>query len=193
MEMRDSQATLRPAITLLLLQTIRERTNWYGETKVQECLFFLQETQNVPLGFRFILYGHGPFSFDLRELLGELRANALIDLRIGSPLGPSLDVAPIGTRLLERHAHLCAPYADAVARVVGVLAGYGMPELERLSTSLYVAQRHGELSASARARLVVDLKPHIPEDEANAAMHQIDQLIGAVANRAMPPTVDAIR
>ena len=52
-----------------LIETLRERGSWCGETHVQKAAFFLQELMEVPTRFHFILYKHGPFSFDLRDEL----------------------------------------------------------------------------------------------------------------------------
>ena len=47
-----------------LIETLRERGSWCGETHVQKAAFFLQELMEVPMRFNFILYKHGPFSFE---------------------------------------------------------------------------------------------------------------------------------
>jgi len=41
---------------------------------------FLQDLMRVPLELEFILYKHGPFSFDLRSELTSLRADELVKL-----------------------------------------------------------------------------------------------------------------
>ena len=63
-----------------LIEGLCERGNWCGETHVQKTAFFVQELMGVPMEFRFILYKHGPFSFDLRDELTALRANGLLGL-----------------------------------------------------------------------------------------------------------------
>jgi uncharacterized protein YwgA len=55
----------RAAILTRLIEQLRNGGSWCGETHVQKATFFLQELLNVPLSLDFILYKHGPFSFDL--------------------------------------------------------------------------------------------------------------------------------
>jgi hypothetical protein len=61
-----------------------------GETHMQKATFFLQELIKVPLGFEFLLYKHGPFSFDLRDELTFMRAQGFLRLEPQYPYGPTL-------------------------------------------------------------------------------------------------------
>jgi uncharacterized protein YwgA len=82
---------LRRAVVLTrLIQRLREHRSWCGETHVQKSTFFLQKVVGVPLQFEFILYKHGPFSFDLRDELTGLRADELIRLEPQWPYGPQI-------------------------------------------------------------------------------------------------------
>jgi hypothetical protein len=64
----------RSAILLDLAAQLREHGSWTGETHVQKAAYFLHELLGVPSGLRFVLYRHGPFSFDLRASLNKLEA-----------------------------------------------------------------------------------------------------------------------
>jgi uncharacterized protein YwgA len=55
------------AILVTLIKSLRSKGSWCGETHIQKAAFFLQQLTGVPIDFDFILYKHGPFSFDLRE------------------------------------------------------------------------------------------------------------------------------
>lgn len=63
------------AILTELIDGMRASGSWAGETHIQKGTYFLQQLLEVPLGFRFILYKHGPFSFDLRDALAIMRAD----------------------------------------------------------------------------------------------------------------------
>ena len=75
----------RSAILLDLAAQLREHGSWTGETHVQKAAYFVQELLGVPSGFRFVLYRHGPFSFDLRASLNKLEAWAAFRQR-SSPI-----------------------------------------------------------------------------------------------------------
>lgn len=71
----------RGAILVQLVRELRENGSWCGETHLQKGTYLLQELTKVPLGLEFILYKHGPFSFDLRDELTGLRADEVIALQ----------------------------------------------------------------------------------------------------------------
>jgi uncharacterized protein YwgA len=47
-------------------------------------MYILETVLGVPSGFEFILYKHGPFSFDLRDELGSLRTDGFIEWELKS-------------------------------------------------------------------------------------------------------------
>src|ERR1700738_1219654 len=74
-----------------LANRMRNEGSWAGETHLQKCVYFLQELLGVPTDYDFVLYKHGPFSFTLREELGEMRSEGLLEIRMNpQPYGPSL-------------------------------------------------------------------------------------------------------
>lgn len=52
--------TQRQAILLALIQRLREKGSWCGETHIQKSAYFLQELLGVPLDLNVIFYKHGP-------------------------------------------------------------------------------------------------------------------------------------
>jgi uncharacterized protein YwgA len=71
---------------------LKERDSWCGETHIQKAVYFLQELLQVRLGFEFIMYKHGPYSFELTDELTTLRANRLLRLIPREGYGPSIVV-----------------------------------------------------------------------------------------------------
>jgi hypothetical protein len=172
-------------LLLALLKALEQQGSWSGETHVQKCAYFLQEGLGVPLGATFVLYKHGPFSFDLRQALGEMRGDWLIDVKPQPfPYGPSLAVSPFG-EALRTHVHDVADdYAQEIGFVVDRLARRSVVELERLGTALFVARQHPELDTEARARRMTELKPHIPPHLARSAVSDVKQLLSEAVRRA---------
>ncbi len=167
------------AVLTRLIERLRDRGSWSGETHVQKGTFFLQELLKVPLGFEFILYKHGPFSFDLRDELTSLRADELLSLeRQPWPYGPRITVTVRTSNLQGLYAKTLAKYETQVAFVAEKLGGRGVAELERLATALYVTLP-SEKSRSIDERTVelTELKPHISLAEAKAAMQEVDEII----------------
>ena len=79
----------RAVLLTAMAENLRKKGSWCGETHLQKATFFLQELQKVPIGFDFILYKHGPFSFQLRDELTSIRADGLFQLHQHWPYGPA--------------------------------------------------------------------------------------------------------
>jgi hypothetical protein len=88
------------SLIVALTEKLREHQSWAGETHLQKAAYILRRVLGVPLEFRFILYKHGPFSFDLRDEIGWMRANRLLEWEVRSnSYGPSLRAGHLSTTL----------------------------------------------------------------------------------------------
>lgn len=175
------------AILLALLQALDSRGSWCGETHVQKCTYFLQDGLGVPLPFEFILYKHGPFSFDLRQALGELRGVFLIEPKPQPyPYGPSLALTGTGDTFLKRHEDGAGRYARQIAFVADRFGPRSVAELERLGTALFVRRSYPGLDAIGRASTMVDLKPHIKAELASEAVEAVDRLLADAPRMSAP-------
>lgn len=169
----------RSALIVSLIETLREHGSWCGETHIQKALYCLQVVNRVPTDFDFILYKHGPFSFDLRDALTEMRANGLLDMRQNYPYGPSLFPTSKGKALIDRFPKTVGKYKSAIDYIANAFGSRGVAELERLSTALYVTKDLDMESRDAeeRAELLQELKPHIPHVKAKEAVEEVDILL----------------
>jgi len=152
--------------------------SWCGETHVQKATYFLQTLLDVPLGFDFILYKHGPYSFELSDELTALRADYLLELRVKFPsYGPSLVPTETSAGLRQRHPITVGKYARDIEFVARAFGEKGGTQLERPSTGLFGSHQLG-LTASAedRARRLNELKPHVTLEQAREAVGEVDRL-----------------
>ena len=180
------EQTKQAAIVLELMDVLRSGGSWCGETHVQKCIYLVQEALQVPTQFEFVLYKYGPYSFDLHDLLGEMRADLLIDRETRpAPYGPTLKPSASGANLLRRHASTTAPYRAAVALVAERFGPRRVAELERIGTALYVT-RLGAADPAERASRVVELKPHVSYDTALAAVEEVDRLLESLQETSAP-------
>lgn len=168
----------KAALLTRLIERLRERGSWCGETHIQKATFFLQDLMRVPLEFDFVLYKHGPFSFDLREELTGLRADELIRLEPQWPYGPRIVPTDRAQYIQKLSSKTVEKYDDRIAFVAEKLGTKAVAELERLATALYVTRRaEGGASVDERAKQLTRLKPHIPLDSARDAVQEVDQII----------------
>ncbi len=127
------------------------------------------------MGFDFILYRHGPFSFNLRDELAELRAVGYLELEPRpQPYGPSFAVTTEGRKLVQVHEGTVNEYAREIAFVTERLADKNVADLERLATAFFLVLRDGKGDESSRARALHEVKRHVSEEEALEAVRTVD-------------------
>lgn len=169
----------RDAVILSLVENLKNKGSWCGETHIQKATYFIQELFGVPLGFEFMLYKHGPFSFDLSDELTAMQADMLLGLQPQPrPYGPSL-VPGESSDLIMRHFPVTVKkYHSQVVFVAEQFGDKKVSELERLSTALLVAREiEPDGSPKSRAQCITHLKPHVKIDEAREAVKAIDIII----------------
>lgn len=166
----------RQATIVLLLDELKGHNSWCGETHIQKSVYFWEEGLGAQLGLKFVLYKHGPFSFDLREELGEMRGNLLIELESHPPYGPSVVATESGRRLLDSFASTVQSYRGQVDYLTSWVGSRSVAELERLSTALYV-YREKQSSADEQANRITELKPHISIDKAEEAVRSVREFL----------------
>jgi len=172
----------RVAILTRLADKLREHGSWCGETHLQKATYFMQELLNVPIEFEFILYKHGPFSFDLRDELAAMCADELLKLKPHAPpYGPTIVTTDDGKVIQERFPKTLTRHQSSIDFVAEKLGGKGVSALEGLATALYVAKEAGTNAPVAeRAKRLNALKPHILADQARAFVDEVDRIADEV-------------
>jgi hypothetical protein len=167
------------AILLNMADTLHTRGSWCGETHLQKATYFLQQLLHVPTEFSFILYKHGPFSFDLRDALTGMRADGLLDLHPQEPYGPSLLPTPEGVEFMNLYPKTLGLYESQIEFVADHLADKNVSDLEKLATALFVTIEGEGGSVERRAKEIHGLKPHLNILSAREAVEEVDRIIEA--------------
>jgi len=174
----------RQALLLQVLERLSEQGSWCGETHLQKCVFFLQRGLHVPFDFDFVLYKHGPFSFDLRTTLGEMTGNLLLEVKQQPyPYGPSLGPGPSSQVLLSQFAAPLSRFATAIDFVAQRFAKANVVTLERLSTALFILQESPEASDDEAAKRITTIKPHISDESAREAVEEVRAILKEIQVR----------
>ena len=168
----------RDAVLLSLVESLLDKGSWCGETHIQKATYFLQELTNVPLGFDFILYKHGPFSFDLRDEITAMRADGVLKLEPKPyPYGPSMLPGENSQALKRRFPKTLKKHDRKIEFIANELHSKGVAELERLGTALYVTLESSKReSVKVRASRVHCVKPHIAIEEAVEELKHVDAM-----------------
>jgi hypothetical protein len=163
------------AIITRLTELLSDRGSWCGETHVQKAAYFLQELTGVPTGFDFVLYKHGPFSFDLRGAIAGYRADDLVSIVPREyPYGPSFRATEAARRLWSRYPKTLGQHEKAIAFVADALGNMNVAELEQHATALFVSSRTAQIEIAVAE--ISELKPHISAEAARAALQHVREL-----------------
>jgi len=167
----------KAAVLAKLVDRMRDSGSWCGETHVQKAVYFLQVLLGVPTEYLFILYKHGPFSFDLRDEITDFRAYELFRLEPQRPpYGPRLNTTPNVDKVKGLYPKTLDKLDKQIGFVAEKLDGKGVAELERLATALYVTRLLSATDIQRRVREIRALKPHVTKDLAYEAVREFDQL-----------------
>lgn len=166
------------AVLVGLARRLDENGSWSGETHLQKAAFLLHELARVPFDFEFILYKHGPFSFELRDELSSMRADRLLERQPQpAPYGPRIVVTDRGRELEGRLARTMERYGPVLDWIAGQTGQRNVLELERLATALWITRQNPGADAESRAGELTTIKPHVNRDAALAAVREIDELL----------------
>jgi len=170
----------RGAILLQLISKMKDNGSWCGETHLQKAIYIAETLGGLETGYEFILYKHGPFSFDLRDELTALRADEVLFLQPRGSYGPTYETTDGASNWVERYPKTLAKYKQALDFATESIGSKGVKELERLTTALYVLTgpraKQEMLSQDRAAARITELKPHIQHREAARAVEQAEEL-----------------
>jgi hypothetical protein len=168
----------RASLLIELITEMRQRDSWCGETSIQKATYFLERLLNVPMGFEFVLYKYGPYSFGLSEELTALRADSILAFRMrDARYGPAYVSGEMASVVVGRFPNTRERYRRQIQFVASKLGGKRVPELERLATALYVRTEKGRKDSKADAKRIKALKPHISQADAEKALKEVAQIL----------------
>lgn len=166
------------AVLAGLTRRLDEHGSWTGETHIQKAAYLLHALTNVPFDFDFILYKHGPFSFQLRDELASMRADRLLERQPQpAPYGPRIVVTDRGRELEERFTRTMDRYGPMVNWVAEQVGPKNVLELERLATALWITRHQPGTDPEMRATELSRIKPHVNRDAAVLAVGEIDEML----------------
>lgn len=169
----------RAAILLELADRMTEAGSWCGETHIQKAVYFFQNLFDAPTRFEFVLYKHGPFSFELRDELTAMRADGFFDLCPQPPYGPSLVTTQRGRALKGEYPKTLESWGRQIRFIAERLGAKNVSELEQLATGLFVTMEQHGASVEDRAEEISELKPHIDLASAEDAVREVDDIVDA--------------
>jgi uncharacterized protein YwgA len=139
-------------------------------------MFILQDIAKANFGYKFIIYKHGPYSFDLSNELTEMRASGILELSfLKDGYGPSVRVTEFGERVFNVNKENVEKYDPAAQFLAEWFSASDVRHLERIATAYFVTAKNPRDPAIERARKLNSLKPHVDMQTAEQAMRIVDE------------------
>jgi hypothetical protein len=168
--------SVRYALIIDLIKKLQSKGSWCGETHLQKATFIVQDLAKSRFGYKFIMYKHGPYSFDLKNELDAMKASNIIDFvfpRQG--YGASIKPTEFGERLYETNKPSIRAYQKACEFVAEWFSAQDVKYLEKVATAYFVTSRHAREPVSSRAKRLNMLKPHVDIASAEEAVRIVDE------------------
>ena len=169
----------RYALIAELADQVHQRGGGFGKTALQKLVYFLQELQDVDLGYEFSLYTYGPFCSALVDDLDTARELGAVEVKYLGPL-EGYDIFPgPSTSIREKAKGFIDQKSEQIRTVVADFGRMWAKELELRATIVYVerdAHRSGQQPAEDFVVSTVrDLKPHFSADQVRIALRQLGE------------------
>ena len=157
-----------------VVKSLKSFESWCGETHIQKTCYVAKHVYAVPFESEFILYKHGPFSFDLNSAIGQMRAQRIIS-STPQTYGSTYDVdVALWGAINSASDNMFEAFRVNVEVICRVLAKKKVAELERVVTAVFVYINFFSDSVERMSHKLVELKPHISPREALLAFHEAE-------------------
>lgn len=165
------------ALILAVIEKLRQHGSSTGKTHVQKALALLADTSSIDVPFTFVLYKHGPYSFDVESDLEQMRSYSAIDV-FPNPGGYGVTIRPGKMApFVKNEASLANEDETAIDRVCAFVDSKTVTELERVATAAWIRRREKVADPRKVAQRLHELKPHVSVAEASAADRKLCEFL----------------
>ncbi len=171
------------ALILAVVEGLKQQGSWTGKTHVQKALFLLDASGALQIPFQFVLYKHGPYSFDAEAELEQMKSYAALDSKTVEGYGVVLSPGANASYVKRLHP---LPGADqeAVDFVCRSVGRKTVAELEPLATAAWIRTREAVVEPDAVVERLRQLKPHVGIREAEEADREVRRIFEVAASVA---------
>jgi hypothetical protein len=166
----------RCALVVHLAKRLRSNGSWCGETHLQKALYILQDISKSNFSYKFVIYKHGPYSFDLNNELAAMRSANILEFQFPREgYGPSIAPTSFGEKILSVNSENIQVFAKPVDFLAEWFASNDVRYLEKIATAYFVTAKNPRVPTLERAQKLHSLKPHVDIVAAEEALKLVDE------------------
>ena len=166
------------ALILAVIDRLHKHGSWTGKTHLQKALFLLSALGAIQVPFQFVLYKHGPYSFDVEEELEQMKGYAAVVSEAVPEYGVVLR-AGTSARFVKDKAPLSEAELKTIEQVCTFVGSKKATELERIATAAWIRTREQVTEEISVATRLNQLKPHVSVMEAAEADKKVIPLLNS--------------
>ena len=153
-------------LLLTVIESLHQHGSWTGKTHVQKAMFLLHAAKSMKVPFGFVLYKHGPYSFDIENELAVMKTYAAITSEPALE-GYGVIICPGENASWPKERAPLAPEEEsAVERVCAFVRQKNVLQLEKIATAAWIRTQEGIQDSQRVAARLHELKPHVSLDDA---------------------------
>jgi hypothetical protein len=173
--MKQLSYSSRCALVVYLTKKLKAKGSWCGETHLQKALFILQDLSKSNFSYKFVIYKHGPYSFDLNNELAAMRASNIIEFQFPKEgYGPSIAPTEFGEKVLDVNCENVRSFFTPVDFIADWFSSRDVRYLEKVATAYFITAKNPRVPTSERAKKLHSLKPHVDIAAAEEALSIVD-------------------
>ena len=156
-----------------LLDALKEKNNWGGMTHLQKGCYIAQKMLGVPLGYTFIQYTYGPYSFKLKDVISMITKKFI--LRQSYPIdgyGTSFDLYEDIEKYVKENKD---GYEHKVK--IDFIAGWFLDKpvgkLEKLAAAYMMNEQYPNTELEERIEKLREWKPFMTKQQAKSSFNEV--------------------
>lgn len=161
---------------LAVIEGLRKHESWTGKTHVQKTLYLIEAATLSKPPFEFVLYKHGPYSFDAESAIEEMESYGAIAIEPVPGYGVTITPGPMA-EYVRAKVQLGTKEQRAMAKVCKFAGSRNVANLERLATAAWIRKKEGRTKDNDVACRLNEIKPHISVEQAKVADQELQVLL----------------
>ena len=171
------------ALILAMIEELKANSSWTGKTHVQKAMFLVREATSVDNPFEFVLYKHGPYSFEIENELEQMKSYGAISSTPQAGYGVVLQPGE-NAGFIKKNAALSDAEREAIRSIAKFVGSKNVVDLEKEATAVWIRNREGVVDTRKVAERMHGLKPHISTADAAVADRVVTTQLAGISKQA---------
>lgn len=161
---------------LSVIENLQKYGSWTGKTHIQKTSFLLKVLSKIEVPFRFVLYKHGPYSFELQNEFEEMKSYAATVSGEVTHYGSRFFLGMNATRIQEI-SPLDEAVVEEIERICKFVNCKNVSDLEKIATVAWIHFEEKLIDPDGVSNRLHELKPHISSEQASEAYAELQSVL----------------